>query len=205
MDSTKNHWEKIYQTKRPEEVSWTQMVPYASLEFIREAGLDKQAELIDIGGGDSRLVDFLLDMGFERITVLDISASALKRAQHRLGKQAGKINWIEADICDFQPTIQYDYWHDRAAFHFLTQESQIQNYIYKVRNALNHGGILSIGTFSETGPEKCSGLPIKQYSQESMVTAFSNGFKKIRCIDDEHLTPFGTTQNFTFCSFRAQK
>lgn len=196
----KKHWETVYKTKNPEQVSWTQEIPKTSLEFIHSFGLAKSAKIIDIGGGDSKLVDHLLDEGYEHITVLDISAKALEKAQQRLGERASKVNWIVSDITEFQPTTTYDVWHDRAAFHFLTTAEQVEKYMTTARNSVK--GYLAIGTFSENGPEKCSGLEIKQYSEGSLSKALHNGFEKIRCITEDHITPFNTIQNFLFCSFK---
>ena len=195
----KNHWETVYETKQPSEVSWTQENPKTSLDFIRETHLDKTAKIIDIGGGDSNLVDFLLQEGYENISVLDISANALERAKKRLGKNAEKVTWIVSDITEFKPETKYDIWHDRATFHFLTTPEQIKKYAEITQKWIN--GFLIIGTFSENGPKKCSGLDIKQYSETAMENQFSNSFKKLKCITEDHTTPFETKQNFTFCLF----
>ena len=200
--TNKNHWENVYETKTPEQVSWTQEVPQTSLDFIRWFGLDKTASIIDVGGGDSKLVDFLLEGGYENITVLDISEKALERAKLRLGDKAQKVNWIACDITEFQPTTSYDLWHDRAAFHFLTTDEQISKYTSIASQFVN--GYLAIGTFSTNGPLKCSGLEIKQYDEKSMFAQFENSFEKLRCITEDHTTPFNTTQNFFFCSFKTK-
>lgn len=199
----KNHWETVYETKQPNEVSWTQEKPTTSLDFIRETRLDKSAKIIDIGGGDSKLVDFLLEEGYENITVLDISANALERAKKRLGAKAEKVNWIVSDITEFKPETAYDIWHDRAAFHFLTTPEQIKKYSEIIQEWVN--GFLIIGTFSENGPKKCSGLDITQYSEVKLEKQFSDGFKNLKCITEDHLTPFETKQNFTFCVFEKIK
>ncbi len=198
----KKHWEEVYETKNPDQVSWTQEIPKTSLEFIHSFGLEKTAKIIDIGGGDSKLVDYLLEEGFENITVLDISAKALEKAQNRLGVKAKKINWIVSDITEFEPNTTYDIWHDRATFHFLTTAKQVSKYMNIARKSVN--GYLTIGTFSENGPKKCSGLEIKQYNEQELTSELENGFEKIKCITEDHLTPFDTTQNFLFCSFRRQ-
>lgn len=199
----KKYWETVYETKSPDEVSWTQEIPKTSLDFIHSFGLPKTAKIIDIGGGESKLVDYLLDEGFENITVLDISAKALEKSQKRLGEKAMKVNWVVSDITEFQPKTTFDVWHDRATFHFLTKPEQIEKYMATVRNSVN--GYLTIGTFSENGPTKCSGLKIKQYSEEKLTAELKKGFEKIRCITEDHTTPFDTIQNFLFCSFRRQK
>lgn len=198
----KKHWETVYETKSPDQVSWTQESPKTSLEFIHSFGLKKSAKIIDIGGGDSKLVDYLLDEGFESVTVLDISAKSLEKAKDRLGEKANKVNWIVSDITEFEPNMTFDVWHDRATFHFLTTTEQITKYIKTARKSVS--GFLTIGTFSKNGPEKCSGLEIKQYNEDELTLKLINGFDKIKCVTEDHLTPFDTTQNFLFCSFKRQ-
>lgn len=194
------HWEHVYETKTPEQVSWTQEIPQTSLDFINSFGLSKDARIIDIGGGDSNLVDFLLNEGYTNITVLDISEKALERAKERLGKRAMYVEWIVSDITHFKPNTSYDIWHDRAVFHFLTAPSEIADYISLANNHVKKNMVM--GTFSKTGPLKCSGLEIKQYSEASMETTFEEKFEKIECLEETHRTPFNTTQNFVFCSFK---
>ena len=198
--SEKNHWETVYTTKQPNEVSWTQEVPKTSLSFIHGFNIPKSAAIIDIGGGDSNLVDFLLAEGYTDLTVLDISEAALERAKTRLGEKASQVQWIVSDITEFKPKKQYKVWHDRATFHFLTTVTQIQTYLTIARQAID--GYVAIGTFSENGPQKCSGLEIKQYSEEQLQTTLSDGFEKLKCVNENHTTPFNTVQNFTFCSFK---
>ena len=199
----KKHWETVYETKNSDQVSWTQHIPQTSLEFIKSFKLHKTAKIIDIGGGESKLVDYLLDEGFENITVLDISAKALDKTKNRLGEEAKKINWIVSDITEFEPTTTYDIWHDRATFHFLTTAEQIAKYLEIARKSVR--GYLTIGTFSEHGPKKCSGLEIKQYSEQELTSKLANGFEKLTCISEDHITPFNTTQHFLFCSFKKQQ
>ncbi|MFN1216819.1 class I SAM-dependent methyltransferase [Chryseobacterium kwangjuense] len=199
-DLNKTHWETVYETKNPDEVSWTQEKPETSLELIHSCGLGKEARIIDIGGGDSHLVDFLLEEGYENITVLDISAKALEKAQKRLGKKAGKVTWIVSDITTFEPPQTYDIWHDRAAFHFLTAPDQISKYIRTASENITQFMIL--GTFSKNGPKKCSGLDIQQYDEASLSKRFESDFSKIKCFTQDHTTPFETVQNFVFCSFK---
>jgi hypothetical protein len=196
----KIHWETVYSTKQPHEVSWTQAVPQTSLDFIRGFNLPKTAAIIDIGGGDSQLVDCLLAEGYENLTVLDISENALLRAQKRLGDKAQKVRWIVSDITQFEPTEQYDVWHDRATFHFLTAEKQVNFYQNLTAKAVK--GYLTIATFSKNGPKKCSGLEICQYDEADLEAVLTEQFDKIKCINEDHTTPFGTQQNFTFCSFK---
>ena len=196
----KKHWQTVYETKKPNQVSWTQEIPKTSLEFIHSFRLNKSAKIIDVGGGDSKLVDYLLEEGFENVTVLDISSTSLERAKIRLGEKANKVNWIVSDITEFEPNMTFDVWHDRAAFHFLTTTDQIKKYIQTARTSVN--GFLIIGTFSKNGPEKCSGLEIKQYNETELTSELENAFVKIKCVTEDHITPFDTIQNFLFCSFQ---
>jgi len=198
--SSQKHWDQVFKTKNPKQLSWTQEIPKTSLEFIHSFGLAKTAKIIDIGGGDSKLVDYLVDEGFENITVLDISSAALENAKNRLGEKAQKVKWIVCDVTEFHPDTQFDVWHDRATFHFLTTSDQIEKYLDTARNVVS--GFLTIGTFSDRGPDKCSGLQVKQYSEEKLTSELQSGFDKIRCLTEDHITPFHTTQNFLFCSFK---
>ena len=199
---TKMHWEKIYSTKAEDEVSWFQPYPKRSIEFVELFKLPLTANIIDIGGGDSHFADALLDKGYQNIWVLDISFHALERAKKRLGEKASKVHWIVSDITEFKPPVQFDFWHDRAAFHFLTTEEKIYKYISIAEDTIKHSGYLILGTFSEIGPKKCSGLKIKQYSEASVSARFEAAFERIKCIQEDHTTPFNTVQNFLFCSFQ---
>jgi ubiquinone/menaquinone biosynthesis C-methylase UbiE len=198
----KKHWENIYQTKELKDVSWFEPTPETSLTFFKQFNVPKDAKIIDVGGGDSFLVDNLLNQGYTDLSVLDISEAALNRAKERLGEKAANVKWILADAASFEPNEKYDFWHDRAAFHFLTEEKEIAAYLDTVQKNLTPNGILIIGTFSENGPKKCSGIDIKQYSEETMTTQLNKYFDKIKCITIDHKTPFDTIQNFVFCSFR---
>lgn len=198
----KSHWENIYQTKLLNEVSWFQPKPDTSLNFIHEFNMSKSAKVIDVGGGDSFLVDHLLDLGFENLTVLDISEAAIERAKERLGSKSDKVKWIVSDVLNFLPEEKYDFWHDRAAFHFLTDEQDVQLYLQTAQQSIDSSGVLVIGTFSEQGPTKCSGIPIKQYSEVMLTALFETYFEKVGCLIVDHNTPFDTIQNFVFCSFR---
>lgn len=200
----KEHWENIYCTKQEDEVSWFQQYPNTSMSFVELFSLRKDSSIIDIGGGDSHFVDALLEAGFTNITVLDISAKAIERAKLRLGKNAEKVKWIVSDVTEFNPTEKYDFWHDRAAFHFLTEESQADKYVEITDKGIAENGILVLGTFSVNAPKKCSGLEIKQYSEESISHKFEKYFNRVKCITEDHQTPFNTTQNFLFCSFKKQ-
>lgn len=198
----KKHWENIYRTKELKDVSWFQPTPETSLDFFREYNVPTMAKVIDIGGGDSFLVDHLLDLGYEDISVLDISKTAIDRAKKRLGNRAKNVKWIVSDAAVFKPTEKYDFWHDRATFHFLTDEQDISSYLETAQQHINSTGVMVIGTFSEQGPKKCSGIEIKQYSETTMTDRLKNFFEKMKCITIDHKTPFDTIQNYVFCSFK---
>ena len=196
----KNHWEHIYNTKQPNQVSWTQEMPSISINFVKQFQIPKDAAIIDVGGGDSKFVDYFLAEGYTNVSVLDISEAAINRAKARLGDKALNVNWIVTDILAFNPALQYDLWHDRAAFHFQTENSSISKYIDIVNKSVT--GKVIIGTFSVDGPTKCSGLEIKQYEETSLKNEFENAqFKNIECKRDDHITPSGSVQNFIFCAF----
>jgi SAM-dependent methyltransferase len=201
-NSYKQHWEKVFSTKAEDEVSWFQPYPKTSMEFVELFNLPVDANIIDIGGGDSHFVDALLDKGYQNIYVLDISANAIERAKQRLGERASLVNWIVSDATEFIQPVQFDFWHDRAAFHFLTSEDAIYKYVSIAEDAIKKDGYLILGTFSENGPTTCSGLEIKQYSEASMSARFEVAFDRIKCITEDHTTPFNTVQNFLFCSFK---
>jgi hypothetical protein len=199
-ESRKTHWEQVYLTKNPEEVSWTQAVPKTSLDFINSFNLPKNAGIIDIGGGDSPLVDFLLLSGFQNITVLDISAAALEKAKARLGTKSKLVKWVVTDIVNFRPVERYSVWHDRATFHFLTDEKQIAAYLRITEECVTQ--YMVMGTFSDEGPEKCSGMPVKRYTETLLQNQLNKAFIKVKCINEDHITPFKTKQSFLFCSFK---
>jgi len=196
------HWERIYKTKGLEKASWYQSVPTTSLELTAECELGPDASIIDVGGGDSLLTDHLLELGHRDLTVVDISETAIDSAKKRLGKKADQITWIVADAERFFPPKSYDLWHDRATFHFLTDEGEAKRYVQTAQRYLNKGGCLIIGTFSEKGPDTCSGLPVKQYSESSLTELFKPYFDKIQCEYIDHVTPSGNKQNFVFCLFK---
>ena len=201
----KKHWEEIYATKQLTEVSWYQQTPETSLKFFEEFKIPLNAKVIDVGGGDSLLVDHLLDLGYTNISVLDISKNAIERSMKRLGEKSKMVKWIVADASSFKPEEKYDLWHDRAAFHFLTDEYEIMNYINTVQNSMSENGVLVIGTFSEQGPKKCSGIEIKQYSEKAMTDILQKYFEKVKCITVDHETPSHSIQNFVFCSFKKRQ
>lgn len=199
--STKEHWDNIFSTKNEGETSWFQPFPKTSVDFLEMFDLPLDANIIDIGAGDSHFIDVLLDKGYQNIWVLDISEKAIERLKKRLGEKAQNVHWIVSDVTDFQPDVQFDFWHDRAAFHFLTTDDLVDRYVDLVGKSIRKGGYLVLGTFSENGPKKCSGLDIRQYSESGISCRFEKGFKRIKCLYEDHKTPFNTVQNFLFCSF----
>lgn len=196
------HWNEVYEQKQITEVSWYEPMPVTGLSFIDDCNLGKDAAIIDIGGGDSFLAEFLIAKGYTDITVLDISEKALERAKQRLGERAEEITWIVANAAEFTPEKEYDLWHDRAAFHFLTEEVEVQNYMKNVEKAIRPGGYVIMATFSENGPEKCSGIKVQRYSIDNLQRLFAENSNTLNCKNIEHQTPLGATQNFTFCSFK---
>lgn len=203
MDDSKVHWEHIYKTKMPQEVSWTENKPNMSLELISKAKLPLDAQIIDVGGGDSQLVDYLMDLGYKNLTVLDISETAIIRAQKRLGDRAAQVKWVVSDVIDYKPKLSYDLWHDRASFHFQTSAESIKDYLTLLNRAVK--GHVIIGAFSTNGPKKCSGLDIMQYNEASLKQLFEkNGFESLSFEKQIHITPFKTEQEFIFGSFTAK-
>ncbi len=202
MSDMKEHWEDVKNKKKSNHVSWYQEYPKTSIELILSTNPSKDSRIIDVGGGDSNLVNKLLDLGFKNITVLDISAKALERAKERLGKRAEMVKWIECDIREFDTNDIYDIWHDRALLHFLTTEEDLKNYVGLTRKHVKEGGYLILSTFSTNGPMMCSGLDTKQFSEESMKKLFSNGFEYVKSFEEEHKTPFGVDQIFIYTVFR---
>lgn len=202
----KKHWEGIYQTKdTAREVSWYQDIPKTSIDLILSTGVDKNADIIDVGGGDSVFVDKLLELGFKNIFVLDISAKALQKAKTRLGEKGKSVIYIEADILEFDTQSRFDIWHDRAAFHFLTKKEGIVRYVEIAGKFIKPNCYLIISTFSMNGPKKCSGLDITQYSKDSIKKTFQRNFSHIRSFEEIHTTPFNTKQNFLFNVFKRRK
>jgi len=201
--SNREHWEAIYEHKSPDEVSWYQPHLERSLRFIEGAGLSPRSEIIDIGGGSSTLVDDLLDRGYERVTVLDISEGAIAQAKKRLGSRAAAVRWIVGDVTRIELSEhQYDFWHDRAVFHFLTEDAARQRYVAAVRRALKPNGHVVVATFGPSGPERCSGLPVLRYSAESIHEQFGSEFEKTGSDLELHHTPWGTEQEFVYCYCR---
>lgn len=202
MKSKKEHWENVFATKKENEVSWYQQKPEISINFFNDHQIPKDAKIIDIGGGDSYLIDSLLDLGYTNLFLLDISENAIERIKNRLGEKGKNVTFITSDILEFNSEITFDVWHDRASFHFLTTENEINTYQKLVSKNISSNGYLFIGTFSENGPTKCSGLEISQYSEQKCELTFGENFSKTECFTENHQTPFNTIQNFIFCIFR---
>jgi SAM-dependent methyltransferase len=202
-DSSRDaHWENVYRTKGEQEVSWFQETPSTSLELIRSIGATRHSAVIDIGGGASRLVDALVAEGYQAVTVLDLSESALAAAKARLGPTAARVTWIVADVTKWKPIQRYDVWHDRAAFHFLTDAADRSAYVDCLREALRPGGYAIIATFALDGPERCSELPVIRYDAASLGEVLGADFNLIETRRHDHQTPMGGTQRFQFSVFR---
>jgi len=202
MSEKKQHWETVFTTKAENEVSWYQNEPKTSIQLIQACKVLKDAKIIDMGGGDSYLIDSLLDLGYTNLFLLDISAAAIERAKKRLGEKAKKVTFIVSDSLHFQSDEKFDVWHDRASFHFFTTANDIEQYKTNMITNSTKNGHLILGTFSEDGPLKCSGLSITQYSVEKMEAVFGEDFELENCFTEDHETPFDTVQNFIFCHYK---
>jgi len=202
MDS-KTHWEHVYRTKRTDELSWFQREPAISTELIRRAAPDTGARIIDVGGGASSLVDSLLRDGYSQLTILDLSSAALSQARERLGTAASAVKWLEADVLTTElPAATYDFWHDRAVFHFLTAPADRNAYVAQVRRAVRPGGHVLVATFAEDGPSRCSGLSVERYSAQTLHGAFGEPFQLVDSIREQHIAPSGVRQSFVYCLCR---
>jgi trans-aconitate methyltransferase len=195
------HWENVYATKSEKEVSWFQENPAPSLDLIAASGISSDAPVIDVGGGASRLVDSLIEKGFRWITILDLSAKALEEVKERLGHRGDEVDWIVADVTTWEPSNTYDLWHDRAAFHFLTESMDRDAYVARLKKAVRPGGHVIIATFAPDGPERCSGVPIVRYDPESLASTLGPAFELAESRKHDHLTPGGNTQRFQFSRF----
>lgn len=202
--TSKEHWNRIYGEDGPTGVSWFQSRPATSLRLIESAKLDSRAGLIDVGGGASLLVDCLLDLGFEDLTVLDLSAVALAQARERLGARAARVSWIEVDVTEYAPARRFDLWHDRAVFHFLTGENDRRKYLENLTRAMRPGGAVIIGTFAVDGPVRCSGLEVARYDATSICAVLGRGFQLVEHIQEAHVTPWDTEQRFSWFRFRIE-
>ncbi len=201
MNKKKEHWESIYAMKDDHQVSWYQDVPKTSLRLINELQLSLESSIIDIGGGNSNFIIELKKIGYKNLSVLDISGLALMRTKEKMGDAANTVNWIESDVLDLDEFNKYEVIHDRATFHFLTNEDEIKKYVDIVSGAIIKGGHLVISTFAITGPEKCSNLQVTQYSSSTLANLFNENFKMISSFNEVHTSPYDTTQDFIFCVF----
>ena len=201
----KNHWEQVYSTKPTDAVSWFQEHAEQSLRLIRDTGAPRSAGIIDVGGGASTLVDDLLRHKYSNVSVLDLSGAALAAVKARLGEAASKVNWLEVDITKVSlPVHTFDVWHDRAVFHFLTDEADRQAYVETVLRSVKPGGHVIVATFAEDGPLQCSGLPVMRYSPDELHAEFGAPFTLVQHEREEHHTPFGTVQQFVYCYCRKE-
>jgi len=196
----KSHWERVYQTKHPTEVSWYRPHLDVSLQLIEEAASNRDAHIIDVGGGESTLVDDLLARGYRNLSVLDVSPTALAVAKERLGDQANKVGWLCGDVTTFAfARRQYDVWHDRAVFHFLTDAKDRAAYVRKVAHAVKPAGHVIVATFGPEGPATCSGLDVVRYDPDALHHQFGTGFQLMKHLTELHRTPAGSIQQFTYC------
>jgi SAM-dependent methyltransferase len=194
------HWESVYGTKAPDQVSWFRPHLETSLALIERAAPDRSGRIIDVGGGESTLVDDLLARGYSNVTVLDISRTAIDVTKARLGEIAGRVEWVVADVTRASlPANAYDVWHDRATFHFLTDASDREAYVAGVTKSVKPGGHVIIGTFGPEGPPKCSGLQVQRYDADSLHGEFGRRFRLVDSMKELHTTPFGATQQFLYC------
>jgi 2-polyprenyl-3-methyl-5-hydroxy-6-metoxy-1,4-benzoquinol methylase len=197
----KDHWERVHQKSASTEVSWYQAFPEKSLELINNTGAGNDSKIIDVGGGDSKLSEHLIHQGYKNLTILDISKESIEKAKSHLGEKPSRVNWIEADVTRYSFTEQYDVWHDRAVFHFLTKFEERKGYLNSLNQALKQKGHLIIATFSPDGPPKCSGLPVVRYSPETLQNEFGDKYNLAETLVEDHVTPSGVKQNFIFCRF----
>jgi 2-polyprenyl-3-methyl-5-hydroxy-6-metoxy-1,4-benzoquinol methylase len=201
----KAHWEKVYTTKAPDAVSWYRQHLETSLALIERAVPARSASIIDVGGGESTLVDDMLGRGYKNITVLDISQAAIDVTKHRLGSAAEQVHWLVADITNVElEQLTYDLWHDRAVFHFLTTVEQRTAYVRQVARSVKPGGHIIVSTFGPEGPLKCSGLEVARYDAESLHREFGARFHLVESSTELHETPFETTQQFLYCYCRIE-
>lgn len=201
MDARK-HWEAVYDSKDATEVSWYQAEPSISLELIRRVMPDRDGAIIDVGGGASTLVDRLLADGYGQVTVLDVSEHGLEQAQGRLGADVARVTWIVDDVLTADLPRSYDFWHDRAVFHFLTDEHDRRRYVEQVTRSVPVGGFVAVATFASDGPTHCSGLEVARYEPDELHEQFGADFRLLESAREEHVTPSGSVQPFTYCMCR---
>jgi SAM-dependent methyltransferase len=199
--SNEDHWRQVHDSKAEDQVSWFQTMPETSLRLIQNTGLSTTARLIDVGGGASRLVDNLLDLGYSQLAVLDITEGGMARAKERLGARADVVHWVVSDVTRYQTNAEWDLWHDRAVFHFLVDADDRKHYRQVLESAVVHGGHVIIGTFGPDGPEKCSGLPVQRYSAEALAAELGSVFAIRESVIEDHRTPSGAKQQFMYARF----
>ena len=199
-----DHWNQVYRSKRPDEVSWYQRRPDLSLALIAASGVAKDSGIIDVGGGASTLVDCLLDEGYTHLAVLDVAGEALARNRSRLGARATGVEWLEADVTTFEPTRRFGLWHDRAVLHFLTEAADRRAYVATLRRTLRPGGAVVIATFAPDGPPKCSGLDVRRYDEASIQEELGAEFRLEEVCRETHVTPWRAEQRFAWFRFRWQ-
>ena len=205
MDS-KEHWDRVYGTRPPDQVSWFRPHLETSLALIERAAGNRSASIIDVGGGASSLVDDLVARGYRNVTVLDISQAALDVAKQRVGETGKFVHWVQADVTQGNlPAHSFDVWHDRAVFHFLTQPEQRTAYVQNVAMAVKPGGHVIVSTFGPEGPTKCSGLDVMRYDSDALHDEFGGRFRLVESSKELHDTPFGTTQQFLYCYCRLEQ
>ena len=205
MNNLKEHWNTVYSKSNTHKHTWTQDVPRTTLSMLDSLKLSKEVEIIDVGGGDSSLVDNLLGLGYKNITVLDISEEALNITKKRLGDNAHYIKWVVSDITEYRMDKKYDVWIDRAAFHFLKDETSISTYLNLVNTNVSENGYILMAAFSDKGPTKCSGLEVTQYSKENLTSLFESNFNRERCVYEDHTTPSQMNQNFIYLLLKRRK
>lgn len=198
----RQHWETVYREKREDEVSWFQERPGRSLELIERTGLPRDAKIVDVGGGASRLVDALLDAGYSDLAVVDIAEAALARTRARLGARADRVRWIASDLTSWTPDAMFDLWHDRAVFHFMVTPEDRSAYLANLRRAVKPGGHVILATFAANGPERCSGLPVQRYEPAELAAVLGEELRLVESIREEHPTPAGRVQAFQYSRFQ---
>ena len=197
-----DHWQKIYSTRQPTEVGWYELNPALSRELVGKAFQRGARSVVDIGGGASFLIDHLLDMGFERVAVVDIAEAAIALAKKRLGERARRVDWIVGDVTALGDIGRFDVWHDRAVFHFLLDDEARHSYVELSKRTVEPGGTAVIATFADDGPQRCSGLPVRRYSADQLAEECGPGWKRIDAERHVHRTPLGVAQNYIYSSFR---
>ena len=202
VENRKAHWDQVYSKKSPEDLTWYQARPEVSLALIERAGLAREARIIDVGGGTSHLTTFLLEGGYQDLSVLDLSDTALELARQSLGSLGSEVKWYGADVTEFEPPHRWDLWHDRAVFHFLTEKNDRDGYCRVLEEAVEPGGHVVIATFGPDGPKRCSGLEVRRYSPQSLQAELGGKYELRGSMNETHRTPAGGTQEFVYSWFQ---